>query len=101
MDLKTAVARYLEKVAGFGCPLPLAQLGAAREEIEAALSAWDEDYHLHRHFELLPAAPERPASEDNPAGQPAGDAAYRINGIPYTAIIFRESIRHVLGDTPQ
>ena len=84
MDLKTAVEKYREVVGEFGRPMPLAQFGLPQEAIEAMVSAWDEDYHLHAHFELVPAA-----------GSPEKETAYRINGRAYTAIVFRPSIRHV------
>ena len=49
-------------------------------------AAWEEDYHLHRHFELLP-------SSQVAAGQPT----YLINGTAYSTILFRDTIRDVLG----
>ncbi len=66
--------------------MPLDQFGLSQPEVEATLSAWEEDYHLNRHFELVPAS-----------WMHSGSPAYRINGALYTAIIFRESIRDVLG----
>ena len=84
MDLRAAVERYREEVREFGRPMPLAQFGLPQEGIEAMVSAWDEDYHLHAHFELIPAA-----------GSPEKETVYRINGRAYTAIVFRPSIRHV------
>ena len=85
MTLKAAVEKYLEIARQFGKPMPLAQFGLPHDELVAMLSAWEEDYHLNRHFELLPASQ---------AG--AGDPAYLINGVAYTTIVFRESIRDVL-----
>lgn len=94
MDLKAAVERYLEVVQEFRRPMPLRRFGLPQEEVEAMVSAWDEDYHLHRHFELIPAPKAAP-------GDPATETAYRINGIFYTAIVFHESIRHALGPDAQ
>ena len=85
MDLKAAVEKYLEVVKEFGRPMPLSRFGVPRDELEAAVAAWDEDYHLHRHFELIPPSPERP--DDG--------GTYVIQGLPYSAIVFKESIRHV------
>jgi len=85
MDLKAVVAKYLEAAGRFGEAVPLARLGIDQAAIEAAVSAWEEDYHLSRHFELVPASPMSP-----------GAPAYRINGASYTAIVFRETIRDVL-----
>ena len=87
MDLRAAVEKYREVVREFGRPMPLAQFGLPQEVIEAMVSAWDEDYHLHAHFELIPAA--------SAAGSPEKETVYRINGRAYTAIVFRPSIRHV------
>lgn len=94
MDLKSAVERYLEVVRNFRRPMPLTEFGLPKEEIEAMVSAWDEDYHLHRYFELVPASKAA-------AGDPVKEAAYRIHGILYTGIIFHESIRHALGHDPR
>jgi hypothetical protein len=88
MELKAAVERYLEVVKGFQRPMPLAQFGLSREELEAMVSAWDEDYHLHRHFELI-------SPSTAPPGMLEDGAAFIIHGIPYCAILFKESIRHV------
>lgn len=84
MDLRAAVEKYREVVREFGRPMPLAQFGLPQEVIEAMVSAWDEDYHLHAHFELISAA-----------SGPEKETVYRINGRAYTAIVFRPSIRHV------
>ena len=86
MDLKAAVEKYLESVGSFGVAMPLDRLGWARTEVEAMLAAWEDDYHLSRHFELVP-----------PSRRPADASAFLINGTLYTAIVFRESIRDVLG----
>jgi len=89
MELKAAVERYLETAGHFGRPMPLSGFGISRQELEAALSAWDEDYHLHRHFELIAAPSASPASS-------ADSASYLVNGIAYSGIVFKETIGHVL-----
>jgi len=85
MELKAAVAKYLEAAGSYGEPMPLDHFGLPPAEVEAMLSAWEEDYHFNRNFELVPSSWMTP-----------GAPAYRINGTPYAAIIFRESIRNVL-----
>ena len=65
--------------------LPLIALLPAAEVV-AMISEWEEDYHLHRHFELLP-------SSHVAVGQPT----YSINGTAYSAILFRDTICDVLG----
>ena len=85
MNLKEAVEKYLEVAGQFGETMPLSGFGLPPSEAEAMLSAWDEDYHLHRHFELVPSS-----------WITAGAPAYSINGALYSAIIIRESIREAL-----
>lgn len=85
MELKAAVERYLEVVKEFRRPMPLSAFGLPKEEVEAMVSAWEEDYQVHRHLELIPAST---TDQNTPV--------YRIGGLLYTAIVFRESIRHVL-----
>ena len=89
MDLEDAVERYLDVVKHFGRPMLLSQFGTATEELEAILSAWEEDYHLHRHFDLL---------DDSmiPAGTAGEIREYSVNGLAIVAIVFHQSIRHVL-----
>jgi hypothetical protein len=89
MELKEAVERYLDAVKQFGRPMLLSQFGMAKKELEGALSAWEEDYHLHRHFDLLDAATA-------PAGTAVEIREYSINGLAIVAIVFHPSIRHVL-----
>ena len=88
MELKAAVERYLDVVKEFDLPMPLSRLGLSNEELEAMVSAWDEDYHLHRHFELI-------SPSIAPPGIGVDATVYLINGLPYSAIVFKESIRHV------
>lgn len=85
MTLKEAVARYLQAAGQFGETMPLGQFGLPQAEAERMLSGWDEDYHLNRHFELVPAS-----------WMSEGAPAYSINGTLYSAIIIRESIREAL-----
>jgi hypothetical protein len=85
MQLNAAIDRYLQVAGSFGRPMALDQFGLARPEVEEMLSAWEEDYHLNRYFELVSAAAL--------SGDPS---AYVINGALYTAIIIQETIRDVL-----
>jgi hypothetical protein len=86
MDLRAAVGKYLEVVHEFGQPMALSDFGLPAAELVAMIAAWEEDYHLHRHFELLP-------SSQASASQPT----YSINGTTCGAILFRDTIRDVLG----
>jgi len=88
MDLKAAVAKYLEVVGEFGRPMPLNQFGLAREATEAMVEAWEEDYQLHRHLELIPAS-------GGASGQ-TSESAYVVAGRAYTAVVLRSSIRDVI-----
>jgi hypothetical protein len=85
MTLKAAVEKYLAVTGRFGETMPLRKFGLPQAEVEALLSAWDEDYHLHRHFELIPAS-----------SMSEGATAYSVSGVLYSAIIIRESIREAL-----
>ena len=101
MDLKAAVERYLEVVKEFGHPMPLSRFELPREEIEDTVSGWDEDYHLHRHFVLIPASPAgsdeiMSEAKTGTGGKTGKETSYSINGLSCTAIVFRESIRHAL-----
>ena len=89
MDLKAAVAKYLEVVGEFGQPMPLTGFGLSREATEAMVSAWEEDYQLHRHLELIPAT-------GGPAGQ-TSENAFVVAGLAYSAVVFRASVRAVIG----
>ena len=93
MELNAAVAKYLEVVKEFRRPMLLSGFGLPKDELEAMLGAWDEDYHLHRHFELLsPAA--------DPSGVRENRATYWVQGLAFSAIEFHESIRDVLSQNP-
>ena len=89
MDLKTAVAKYLEVVGEFGRPMPLSEFGLSREATEGMVSAWEEDYQLHRHLELIPVT-------GGPAGE-TSESAFVVAGLAYSAVVFRSSIRSVIG----
>ena len=82
MDLKAAVERYREVVNEFGQPMPLSRFGLPKKEIEAMVAVWDEDYHLHRHFVLLPAPQAG-------AGKSEEETSYSINGLSCTASHWR------------
>ena len=89
MELKEAVGKYLDAVKHFGRPMLLSQFGVGQVEMEALLSAWEEDYHLHRHFDLL--------DESMIPADTAGEIReYSVNGLAIVAIVFHQSIRHVL-----
>ncbi|MBI3895691.1 MAG: hypothetical protein HY313_07140 [Acidobacteria bacterium] len=85
MELRAAVERYLEVVKEFHRPMLLSQFGLSKEEVEAMISSWEEDYQVHRHLELISVS-----------ATDTSKIVYQVGGIPYTAIVFRESIRHVL-----
>jgi hypothetical protein len=89
MDLKAAVTKYLEVVGEFGRPMPLTEFGLSREATEAMVSAWEEDYQLHRHLELIPVS-------GGPAGE-TSESAFVVAGLAYSAVVFRSSIRSVIG----
>ena len=84
MNLKAAVEKYLEVVGEFGRPMSLAELGLSREATEEMVAAWEEDYQLHRHLELIPAAGS------------ASENAYVVGELAYTGVVFRPSIRDVM-----
>jgi hypothetical protein len=88
MDLKTAVAKYLEVVGEFGRPMPLMGFGLSREKTERMVSAWEEDYQMHRHLELVPASGG--ASETS-------QSAFVVAGLAYNSVVFRASIRDIIG----
>ena len=88
MDLKAAVDRYLEVVKDFQRPMPLSRFGLSKEELESMVSGWEEDYQMNRHFKLI-----GPADELRGMGEDA--VLYVINGMAYSAIVFKDSIRHV------
>jgi hypothetical protein len=87
MTLREAVEKYLSVAGDFGRAMPLSAFGLGREETEAMLAAWDEDYQLHRHLELIPPAEVAGASERN---------HYMVGGMAYDAILIRQSIRAVI-----
>ena len=89
MDLQAAVAKYLGVVGDFGRPMPLSGFGLSREATEAMLEAWEEDYQLHRHLELIPGS-ESPSES-------ARESPYVVAGLPYIAVVFRSSIRDIIG----
>lgn len=90
MNLKAAVEKYLAVAGAFGRPMPLSEFGLDRKTTEAMLAAWEEDYQLHRHLELIPASPGIPTGED------LQQMSYFIGGIAYTGLVFRESVRSVI-----
>ena len=95
MNLNAAVQKYLAMTGEFGRPMPLAAFGQDRDTTEAMLAAWEEDYQLHRHLELILAEPASPTKE-GPL-ETAAQTRYFVGGIAYTDIVFRSSIRAVIG----
>ena len=89
MNLKAAVEKYLAVAGEFGRPMPLTGFGLSREATEAMLAAWEEDYQLHRHLELIPAG--------DSSSEAAAEARYVVGGIAYAGIVFRSSIRTAIG----
>ena len=101
MNLKAAVEKYLAVTGAFDRPMPLTAFGLDQKDTEAMLAAWEEDYQLHRHMELIPAGPQGPktvktATKEGREG-PAGQERYFVGGIAYTGVVFRASIRSVMG----
>ena len=89
MELEAAVKKYLEVVGEFGRPMRLVDFGLSHEEVESLLAAWEEDYQLHRHLQLIPAERTTPGL--------AADEPYPVQGNFYIAIVFQKSILDVLG----
>jgi hypothetical protein len=78
--LQEIVTKYLAAAGSYGKPAALTSLGGSRGEIESALSAFDEDYHISRflHFH-------------NESGE-----SYNINGFPQTHLTIDSEIQSVL-----
>ena len=98
MNLNEAVQKYLAVTGEFGQPMPLTAFGLDRDATEAMLAAWEEDYQLHRHLELIPAGPGGEAGEGREGPlETAAQTRYFVGGIAYTGVVFRASIRGVIG----
>ena len=101
MNLNAAVQKYLAVTGKFGRPMPLTAFGLDRDATEAMLAAWEEDYQLHRHLELIPAGPAGPGGEGREGREgpleTAAQTRYFVGGIAYTGVVFRSSIRGVIG----
>ena len=98
MNLKAAVEKYLAVTGEFDRPMPLTAFGLDQKDTEAMLAAWEEDYQLHRHLEMILAEPASPTSltrEETPAT--AAQTRYFVGGIAYTGVVFRASILAVIG----
>lgn len=93
MELKDAVEKYLDAVKHFGQPMLLSQFGLPKQSLEALLAAWEEDYHLHRHFDLLDKTTISAATLTGGGGE---IYEYSVNGLAIVAIVFHPSIRQVL-----
>ena len=98
MNLKAAVEKYLAVTGEFEQPMPLTAFGLDQNRTEAMLAAWEEDYQLHRHMELIPAGPMSPGREGREGPEEtAARTSYDVGGIAYTGVVFRASIRAVIG----
>ena len=89
MNLKAAVEKYLAVAGNFGRLMPLSGFELDPATTEAMIAAWEEDYQLHRHLELIPAGP----GTEGPSAQ----AGYVVGGIAYTGVVFHPSIRAIIG----
>ena len=98
MNLNEAVEKYLAVTGEFGRPMPLTAFGLDQKDTEAMLAAWEEDYQLHRHLELIPAGSAGPEEEgrEGPFAT-AAQTRYFVGGIAYTGVVFRASILAVIG----
>ena len=86
MTLGDAVKQYLATAGEFGQQIPLSAFALEPAVLRAMISAWEEDYQLSRHYELIPAS-----------YRDQGAQTYVIDGIEYSGIIFHASIQEVLG----
>lgn len=86
MTLKEAVNTYLATAGGYGQRMPLSGFALAPEPLREMISAWEEDYQLSRHYELIPAS-----------YRDLETPTYVIEGLEYSGIIFHASIAEVLG----
>ncbi len=86
MTLSDAVGKYLTVAEEFGQPMLLESFDIPAKELDEMISGWEEDYHLSRHFELVPA------SHHN-----LNNKTFRIGGIEYVSIIIYASIKEALG----
>jgi hypothetical protein len=80
MQLRDAVAKYLELAGAFGKPVPLASFGMSREETQRFFSMLDEDYHISRFFHFR---------------RDAGDT-FDINGFPHTHVTIDAEVQSIL-----
>ena len=89
MTLNEAVTQYLAVAERFERLMPLSGFALAPAELTAMIAAWEEDYHLSRHYELVPAS-----------YRDSGAQRYSISGIEYSGIIIHASISEILGHPP-
>ena len=80
MDLRELVQKYIAAAGGYGKQIPLSALGTSREEMQQALSALDEDYHISRFFHFANAAGE----------------SFQINGFAQTHVSIDPEIQSIL-----
>lgn len=87
MTLRDAVNKYLAAAGGYGELMPLSGFALDTPALREMISTWEDDYHLSRHYELVPAS-----------FRDRDTQAFVIDGIEYSGIIFRPSIAEILGD---
>jgi hypothetical protein len=80
MQLREAVAKYLELAGGYGRAVPLASFGLSNEETERVFSLFDEDYQISRFLHL---------------SRQQG-AEFTINGFPHTHLSIDAEIDSIL-----
>jgi hypothetical protein len=84
MNLGEIVQKYLAAAGAYGKKIPLASLGLAKDELESALGAFDDDYHISRFLHFTCA---------DGSGSPL---AYQINGFPQTHISIDSDVQSIL-----
>jgi len=84
MNLGEIVQKYLATAGAYGKQIPLASLGLAKEELEGALGAFDDDYHISRflHFTC--------------AKESTAPLTYQINGFSQTHISIDSDVQSIL-----
>jgi len=90
MTLSSLIAKYVEAAGGFGRAVHLSFLGLPREETEAIISAFDEDYQVSRYLLLTRE------SDEALEALPAGNRVYTINGYECSHICFQPGVQNLL-----
>ena len=90
MTLKELVTHYRELAGGYGLPVHLSAFGLAKPDLERDFSAYDEDYHISRFFQLTRC----PDEENHP--RPGGERLYTINAFEYSHVALLAEIEEIL-----